>query len=395
MGMRMSEQQRQRIISLVREFDQQGDHRTGSQVDQQSGDWLCAQIHKVGGQAEKTRFCLPLVHVDTCKLGLADILMDGVPLFDCLFPDTGFISGTMGEIGSSAEIGIIVAPPQAESEQVKRLHQARLANQHQAIVVVTDSRFPRDGIALQNAEHYPAPFGPTVIQIANSHWPAIDLAMQKREVLSIWLQASRTTGEAFNIQTLVEGSDLSLAPVIIMTPRSGWWHSTSERAGGLVCFLEMIRKALVCKGERSLIFLANSGHELHHAGLTAFLSENPGIEKSAYLWVHLGANFAAAAPIGARLQFSDDVLKHGFIDLLKRFNPPVYEVKPPTAKAVGEARNIHDAGGRYLSILAGNDLFHHPADRWPVAVNLDNLCEWVRVFENLVPKLISKDSFKL
>ena len=391
----MPEQQRQRIVSLVREFDQQGDHRTGSRVDQKSGDWLCAQIHKAGGQAKKKHFSLPLVHVDTCKLGLADTIMDGVPLFDCLFPETNYINGTMGEIGSSAEIGIIVAPPQAESEQVKRLHQARLANLHQAIVVVTDSGFPKDGIALQNAEHYPAPFGPAVIQVANSHWPVIELAMQEREELSIWLQASRTSGEAFNIQTLVEGSDLSLAPVIIMTPRSGWWNSTSERAGGLVCFLEMIRKALVCRGERSLLFLANSGHELHHAGLAAFLNECPGVEKSAYLWIHLGANFAAASPVGARLQFSDGVLKHAFIDLLKRFNPPVYEVKPHAVRAVGEARNIHDAGGRYLSILAGNDLFHHPADRWPAAVNLDNLCEWARVFENLVPQLVRRDSFRL
>ena len=99
----MPEQQRQRIVSLVREFDQQGDHRTGSRVDQKSGDWLCAQIHKAGGQAKKKYFSLPLVHVDICKLGLADMIIDGVPLFDCLFPETNYINGTMGEIGSSAD----------------------------------------------------------------------------------------------------------------------------------------------------------------------------------------------------------------------------------------------------------------------------------------------------
>jgi hypothetical protein len=373
--MRMSELQKQRIASLVTEFDQQGAHRTGSRVDQISGDWVCAQIRKAGSQPEKMPFSLPLVHVDSCKVGLADLLVDGVPLFDCLFPDLNFISGTIGELGSDAEIGVIMAPPQVESPQVEQLHQARLANLHRAIVVVTHSRFPGDGIALQNAEHYPEPFGPPVVQIANSHWSAIEQAMRKREVASIWLQASRTTGEAFNIQAVIEGSDSSLAPVIIMTPRSSWWNSTSERAGGLICFLEMIRKAHACKGERSLVFLANTGHELHHAGLAAFLRGRPGIEKSAYLWVHLGANFAAASPAGARLQFSDDVLKQGFIDLLKSFKPPVYEIKPHAVRAVGEARNIHDAGGRYLSILAGNDLFHHPADRWPAAVNLDNLCE--------------------
>jgi hypothetical protein len=37
----------------------------------------------------------------------------------------------------------------------------------------------------------------------------------------------------------------------------------------------------------------------------------------------------------------------------------------------GEARNIHDAGGRYVSLVAGNRWFHHPDDRWPHTIDLD------------------------
>ena len=390
----MPEQQGSRISSLVKAFDLQGNHRTGSRVDQDSGDWLCEQIVAMGARPEKIPFSLPLVQIDECWVGLADIKIDAVPLFDCNFPLASSISGRIGELGSDADIGVIMAPPQAESAQSRKLYQSRQSYQHTAILVVTDSQFPETGIALHNADNYARPFGPPVVQIANRYWLEIKQLMKTRGLVSIRLKAKRKPGQAFNIQTLVNGSNPALEPVIIMTPRSSWWCSTSERAGGLICFLEMIRKAVTCKGERSLVFLANTGHELDHAGLAAFLGERPGIEKSAHLWVHLGANFAAAAPIGARLQFSDAVVQEGFIKLLKAFKSPVYNIKPEIDRAVGEARNIHDAGGRYLSILAGNDLFHHPSDRWPVALNIENLEQWVAIFENLVPLLTHRDAFR-
>lgn len=378
---------------MVRAFDQQGDHRTGSRVDQDSGDWLYEQISALGARPEKIQFSLPLVQIDECWVSLGDIKIDAVPLFDCNFPRRSSISGKIGEIGTDADIGVIMAPPQAESAQVKLLYQSRRSHQHSAIVVVTDSHFPGTGIALLNADDYAQPFGPPVVQIANRYWAEIKRIMKAKGSLSIRLKAKRNSGQAFNIQTRVNGSNPALDPVVIMTPRSSWWCSTSERAGGLVCFLEMIRKAVTFKGERSLVFLANTGHELDHAGLASFLSERPGIEKSAHLWVHLGANFAAASPIGARLQFSDAVIQEGFIKLVKAFNSPVYKIKPEAERAVGEARNIHDAGGRYLSILAGNDLFHHPSDRWPAAVNTENLEQWACIFENLVPLLTRRDAF--
>ena len=36
----------------------------------------------------------------------------------------------------------------------------------------------------------------------------------------------------------------------------------------------------------------------------------------------------------------------------------------------GETRDIHLAGGRYLTLVGTNDLFHLPQDRWPHAVDL-------------------------
>ena len=51
-----------------------------------------------------------------------------------------------------------------------------------------------------------------------------------------------------------------------MTVRSSWWQSTSERGGGLVCWLESLRALIASPPLCDVIFTANSGHELPSMG---------------------------------------------------------------------------------------------------------------------------------
>jgi len=53
---------------------------------------------------------------------------------------------------------------------------------------------------------------------------------------------------------------------------------------------------------------------------------------------------------------------------------------PVGTRARGEARNIFDGGGRYVSLLGGNGLFHHPDDRWPDAVDAERLAKLAQAF---------------
>ena len=69
-----------------------------------------------------------------------------------------------------------MALPFDAAPNVRRLYAARKAAQHKAIVVVTDSQLPEEGAALLNAEHFSAPFGPPVLQVANKHWAVIQPA---------------------------------------------------------------------------------------------------------------------------------------------------------------------------------------------------------------------------
>ena len=43
---------------------------------------------------------------------------------------------------------------------------------------------------------------------------------------------------------------------------------------------------------------------------------------------------------------------------------------PETHVPSGETRVIHRLGGRYLTLVGTNRLFHLPQDRWPAAVDV-------------------------
>ena len=46
-----------------------------------------------------------------------------------------------------------------------------------------------------------------------------------------------------------------------------------------------------------------------------------------------------------------------------------HTLAPPDLVPSGETRDIHRAGGRYLTLVGTNSLFHLPQDRWPDAVD--------------------------
>jgi hypothetical protein len=63
------------------------------------------------------------------------------------------------------------------------------------------------------------------------------------------------------------------------------------------------------------------------------------------------------------------------------------EIMPRGEAPFGEASHIHRGGGQYVSLLGRNALFHHPADRWPEAVDVVAVARLARAFANVVIRL--------
>src|SRR5439155_26609131 len=97
------------------------------------------------------------------------------------------------------------------------------------------------------------------------------------------------------------------------------------------------------------------------------VARRPGWEQSAS-WVHWGANLGAAGGNLAAVSPDDDLRALAAAELARAGQP--CDLAPKTLVPSGETRDIHRKGGRYLTLVGTNPLFHLPQDRWPEAVDL-------------------------
>jgi hypothetical protein len=295
----------------------------------------------------------------------ADRRIEGVPLFDGGFTDPGGIRGRLGALQSDAEIGLAETAPNAAASGP--LGDARRTNRHKAIVCIT--RGERSGLCPSNADLFLRPFGPPVLQVSSEQASWLSEQAQRGVEVQLISHVTRTAATAVNVTATIKGADVRLAPLVISTPRSGWYSCASERGGGIACWLEAMRALRTGRPSRAVIFVAFSGHELGLLGIHAFVDRRPAILSTAAAWIHFGANIGAATDPGNRLAASDD----GFDSIASRAMASsglrVDQRIPRGTIPGGEAEVVHRGGGRYVAVTGRNALFHNLEDRGPQAVD--------------------------
>lgn len=356
----------QRIGGVIRAYEAQGIHRTGTQVDRNSAEWLAGEVRGIGLEPVLEEFTLARVDVVAASLAVEGRTIEGLPLFDGGFTGPGGIAGALGHLASDAPIGFAELLPNAA--EAGALGEARRHNGHQAIVAVT--RGGREGLCPSNADSFVRPFGPPVLQLAGAQAPFLVACAQRGADAVLTAHAERTQAPAYNVVTRVAGMGASAAPLVVMTPRSGWWSCGSERGGGIACWLEIMRALRGATPARDVLFVASSGHELGHLGLDAYMERRPGLVRAAKGWIHLGANIGAAQGAGNHLQASDDAMEEMMADAMTTAGLRVDHRRPRNLAPRGEAENVHRGGGRYISLIGNNDLFHNPSDEGPDVVDL-------------------------
>ena len=351
--------------SWITQWDSSDQHRTGTNGDRHTSEWLFQEASRLGARAKIYEFPFIRKEVRLAFLQTSDKRYEGVPMFDggatSESPDLWPLSGTPTEDSILVLDG---SRPGIPLDSARRMRELR------GIVVVSSLQIP--GIALLNADSFERPFGPPVLQVPSEFRSELLEAASTNESasFSVVFEVQNTT--AANVETTIPGTRSDLAPLVVMTPKSSWYTSTAERIGGIVCWLECIRHFVEHPPLRDVIFTANTGHELGHVGLTRFLSTNPHLTTDAYLWVHFGANFAASGS-NLRLQSSSEFHLRTMRSVLEKHNITVDSEAGPGTRPGGEARNIFDGGGEYVSILGSNQLFHHPNDRFATNVDLPRL----------------------
>lgn len=375
------------LITDLTAFDNIRDHRTGTAGDRETSQWLIDQCTKAGSTAALREFPFARRDIREARVEFADrSVIEGVPLFDAMDTRTEGIEGLLGAFGSEAELGITPFSPQGRVSATQTLDEIRRSTNHAGLIAVSNVTGLPSGIALQNAEHYGTPFGPPTLCVAPEEAGRLADAAKAAVKTTLFISSRWENTHGTNVDLLIEGKDPSLAPVVIYTPKSAWWTCTAERGGGLVVWLALMRHFAANQPARNVHFTANSGHELGHLGMRWFLAGYPKLANDAAFWLHLGANFAAK---DSRLLLQSDSAERlqPLRTALEERGITGFDVMPHGNRPLGEARNIHDKGGRYLSLLGDNRWFHHPSDRLDVSVDIGRIATIVDAFLNCIPAL--------
>ena len=370
-----------RAAQWLQAWDGQGIHRTATAGDEAGAAWLAGEAERAGATVRREAFTL--ARVDPLR-GFVEIdgrRIDGLNLFDA--PDTPF-GGVEGLASRPDGEGLValteLSPLVVYSPEFRRMRETTRAR---AIVAVTRGGAP--GLALLNAEAFRSPYGPPILQVPSEAGEVLAAAFARGAGFRVVAESRRVPAEAQNLVVSIAGKDPARAPLVVMTPRSSWWQSASERGGGLVCWLESLRALLAEPPACEVVLTANSGHELGHIGLDEFLARRPGWQRSA-TWVHYGANIGAA---GGRLSVvsPNEDLRALAAGTFAGTGTPDPVLAPKETVPNGETRDIHRAGGRYVTLVGSNPLFHLPQDRYPAAVDTEAVARFAAASARMVVAL--------
>jgi len=221
---------------------------------------------------------------------------------------------------------------------------------------------------------------------------ALDLiaGAARSQAAELVIDGWRETRTAANVIATIPGTDASLAPVTLMTPKSGWYTCAAERGGGIAIWMEVAGRIAADPGQRSLNLVASSGHELHHLGLDCYISALGEDAGRVHSWMHLGAS------IGSRngqpsYAASDDELFGIATDALSEQGLE-RRAFPVGNAGFGEARNIGEIGGRFVSLLGGHPYFHSPLDTYDRCIDPESLARHTDAVERIVREMINGSS---
>jgi hypothetical protein len=375
---------RERLAQTIRTYQLYGAHRTATDVDNDSGQWLAGEASRLGADVTTHSFSLERIVLDASYVEAGGVRREALPFFDGSVTPAAGVAGRLGTPESGAPIALVSLNRAAIGTEGQSIAALRRRTDIAAIVAVTKGDLP--GLCPSNARAFTHPYGVPVLQVSSTAEPWLTDLARSGGSLHAMAGVTREKTRADNVLATVRGSRADLPPLVVMTPRSGWWQCASERGGGLACWLEILRAVAEVRPARTVRFIASSGHELGHLGLESFLRDEPGLITSASAWLHLGACIGAASG-RTTLQSSTDEIETLALSALKRSEARIDNRIARGTVPAGEARNIHLGGGRYVSLLGSGPHFHNPDDLWPDAVDIEALDRYAAAMVELALQL--------
>jgi len=356
-----------------------GEHRTATEGDLKTSQWLLEQLRRAGLKATSQSFSLRQFFVRQTKLTVADRNIRAVPLW---FPhSTGIvpITGTLVSLETNQQPGslrdrlaLVKFPADAGGAMVEgSIHSKliRAAATAGASAVIAMSEGPTKEIVALNSPAGSEPWPiPVVLTGQRDEQPLVDAVKSAAKVTLLLVGDDDKDAKAKNVIARVDrGKDL----IVISTPQSGWFRCAAERGPGIALFLGLARWASRRPAGPGFLFVSTSGHEIGGLGMQAFLKDLAPTPDRVLCWLHLGAGIASYAweetqSGPRRLQEPDSrrllMTSPDLVPLLTTTFAGQPGLTPTVGRAVGEFELIIKGGYRCFGIAAAHRFHHTPAD---------------------------------
>lgn len=269
-----------------------GLHRTGTEGDNKTSEWIKGILDKNGFKTEYVTFPVEQFFPEKTELKIGKKTIEIFPVWPVLKAevqitaplkevkkDAGDVSAKIVWINQQSKERSFSFMDEDNAAEIKKI----IDGGAKAIILVADNAAGE--IAAINTlpgVTYPIP----VVQVAPKD--VQNLLAGGTVTLTVSGKLKKVT--ARNIQGTIGSCEKT---VIISTPISGWFTCGGERGPGVATFNALAKWIAAKKLPYKFIFTGNSGHELaQHQGTHIFLHEKAPKPADVRLWVHLGASFA-------------------------------------------------------------------------------------------------------
>lgn len=351
-----------------------GDHRTATEPDLKTSEWLRGRLKAAGLQAEFFRWTLDHFFLDQCALTIAGKPFESFPLWQPRATGAQGLSAplvsftqAMDDATLKGRIVLFGADALAGQSRTGLLERVARGGAVGALLVAG-----RGGkVVAQNATPAFAetPLPLPALTVAGADEAALKTAAEKNSLATMRITGRyATNAKARNITArLNRGKKL----IVVSTPISGWFGCASERGTGVALWLALAEWAAARNSGASFLFIGNSGHELDNLGADKFL-HSPLAPKPAdvTLWIHLGAGIASREWERAGNGWKPAPgFRPGLLGTREQFIPLLKEAfagvpyAPNSARILGELKEVMEAGYPAFGLIAGTVFGHTRDDR--------------------------------
>lgn len=381
-----------RLYRDIEAYSALGEHRTATECDIKTSQWLAAELERAGLAAERRPFRLRQFSLKAVRLEAGGKTIQSFPAWwpkaTGAVPVTAKLALYSGEAPGREVSGAIAVFRMPEVRGASLLPGSpvhpiiALLAKAGAVAAVGVSQVESGELMALNAMAGPEPWPIPFVLAGKKDEDDLKQAAAAGASGSVLIDGSYNAhAEAFEVVGRLQRS----APLIVVsTPYSGWFHCAGERGPGIALWLGLARRAAARKSEASWVFVASSGHELSGVGIHSFVERDAPKPGEVACWLHLGAGIAT---------YDFKTLPHG-IEMLKTASPlrklytaPRFErvlresfsdqpdLKPIVTEKPGGEMILMAQRGYPVMGFAGGSAFHHMPGDLPARITGPELLE--------------------